>query len=358
MTSGIVAKNARLFDLPLRWKSELPAPFENTQLTFNARTAIWQGLKIFSFQPGDRILVPAYHCGSEVDTLIKYGLKPIFYKLNSDLSVNSDHIRVLLREKTAALYVIHYFGYPQPVKELSTLAKEAECVLIEDLALGLYSKNNLGEALGARADMVVSSLVKTLAVPEGGSLSMSRNSDHSLNKSPSFLKTAKRTKSLIKRAKSIRPEPPLQILNEWDPAAALDLKTTNLRASFLTRLIFSHLDHEKIATARAWKYDYLYKNLPNTSRIKPLMAERPNGTSPAYFPLWTSEQDAAMDQLRYSGIEAIRFWRRPHPDVELEEFPFEAGLRQQVIRLPIHDGITLNDLDKIIASVQRISDSL
>jgi hypothetical protein len=51
--------------------------------------------------------------------------------------------------------------------------------------------------------------------------------------------------------------------------------------------------------------------------------------------------------LRQAGIEAVAFWRRPHPAVDLAPFPFERSLRRHVIRLPVHPDVNSADIDRM-----------
>src|SRR6267143_688900 len=69
----------------------------------------------------------------------------------------------------AALYVIHYAGFPQDMQAARQLAGELGVPLIEDCALALLSSE--GERpLGSFGDLSVFCLYKTLPVPNGGAL--------------------------------------------------------------------------------------------------------------------------------------------------------------------------------------------
>ena len=99
------------------WPRGRPAPHpfvsENASFWYSARVAIWQGVRRLGLNRGERVLVPAYSCGSEVDALLKAELKVDYYRVGPDLNPDYDHLRKLCRHPARALLLIHYFGVPQ-----------------------------------------------------------------------------------------------------------------------------------------------------------------------------------------------------------------------------------------------------
>src|SRR5690606_41122268 len=72
-------------------------------------------------------------------------------------------------KETAAVYLIHYVGFPGPVEELAAICEERGVRLIEDCALALLSC--LGERpRGSFGHAAVFCLYKTLPTPNGGVL--------------------------------------------------------------------------------------------------------------------------------------------------------------------------------------------
>jgi hypothetical protein len=150
--------------------ASFPLDQPRTSVWYNARVAIWQGVKALGFAHGDRVLVPAYACGSEIDALLKAGLVVDFYRVASDLSPDLDHVASLARDGARGLCVIHYFGFPQPMDDIVALAGRHGLLVIEDNAHGLYSTDSQGRPLGSFGDMAVFSFAKTLPLPDGGGL--------------------------------------------------------------------------------------------------------------------------------------------------------------------------------------------
>ncbi len=328
-------------------RSPVPFPFGDarTHLTANGRTAIWAGLRALGLRGGARVLVPAWHCGSEVDAILAAGGRPVPYRLGRDLSADLDDVARLLRAGGGAIHVIHYFGREQPLAALADLAGAAGALLVEDLALGLYSRGADGAPLGRAGDMAVFSLVKTLGVPDGGALWMRRDAVLPALGRPPLRHTLAALKSLSANAlrRRVRSGPRDRggaDLDRWDAVAGFGDEARRDHASRITRFMLGHVDHERVAAVRRRNYRALAARLPAMPALRPLIEVLPAGACPAYFPLWTAEPDRVFAALARAGIEPVRFWRRFHPAIDLSGFPEAAALKRHVLRLPIHEGVT------------------
>jgi dTDP-4-amino-4,6-dideoxygalactose transaminase len=69
----------------------------------------------------DKVLLPAYHCIAMVEPLIQAKATPVFYKINSDTSVDLDDIQARLDGFTKLLIVVNYFGFPQNLSKIFLL---------------------------------------------------------------------------------------------------------------------------------------------------------------------------------------------------------------------------------------------
>lgn len=333
-----------------------------TRLTGSGRTAIWLGLKALGLTPGFRILVPAWHCGSEIDAILAAGGVPVLYGLGPALGADPQEIEGLLgRHQASAVYLIHYFGYPQPVAPIRAIAERHGARVIEDLALGLYSTHPDGMPLGQGGDMAVFSLVKTLPLPDGGALWLRDRPVQPLPAlaGPPLRRTAAGLKSLVSNRKRKRIRDALAGQDEaardaWDGAAGFSGPQEARAASLATRALIRLTDHVALARARSRAYCKLHAALPDTERLRPLLAAAPVGACPAFFPLWVLDADRAAAAFVAAGIEPVRFWRRLHPGVALDGYPQILALKRQVIRLPTHRLVD----DGVIARIAAVCEAL
>ena len=135
-----------------------------------ARNAIYHLFRSLRLAPGETVLVPDYHNGNEVQAIRAAGVTVRFYRVGRNLEIDLEHLTTLARTTDArVLFAIHYFGWPQPVKELLALCETHGMILVEDCALSLLSET-LGRPLGSFGRYATFCLYKTLPVPNGGVL--------------------------------------------------------------------------------------------------------------------------------------------------------------------------------------------
>ncbi|MEZ5885272.1 MAG: DegT/DnrJ/EryC1/StrS family aminotransferase [Paracoccaceae bacterium] len=331
----------------------LPFPFSSPRclLTENGRTAIWAGLTALALPAGARVLVPAWHCGSEIDAILAAGAVPVPYRLRQDLSADLDHLAELLNVGAAAIYLIHYFGKPQPVAQIAEMARGSGAVVIEDLALGLLSCDEQGVPLGQAGDMSVFSLVKTLAVPDGGALWLRDRVAQVGLGPPPLRRTFGALRSIWQnprrgRARNRNAGQGSAELDAWTGEGGFAALGSRHRASAVTGWLIRHLDHDRIRSDRRRNWAALVAALPHGG-VAPLIGDLPPGACPAFFPLWAEDPDRVMAALFAGNIEGVRFWRRFHPAVDLTPFPEVQRFKRHVLRLPIHSGIDQRAIDRI-----------
>jgi perosamine synthetase len=77
----------------------------------------------------------------------RYPVQIKFYRVLGSMEIDLDHLVQSIDQKTKAVLVTHYFGFPQDIDVISGLCKEKGLYLIEDCAHGLYGARN-GRWLG------------------------------------------------------------------------------------------------------------------------------------------------------------------------------------------------------------------
>src|ERR1700722_15028329 len=154
----------------------LPYPLNDAnRLSFCvARSGIYHLFRALNFQKGDIVLVPDYHSGNEVSAIRAAGATIVYYPIIRNLEPALAALTRLAKLNTRVSYVIHYLGWPQPMKEITALCRERGSILIEDCALSLLSEPK-GKPLGTSGDYSIFCLYETLPVPNGGLLVQNRN---------------------------------------------------------------------------------------------------------------------------------------------------------------------------------------
>ena len=367
-------------------KSTDPRPFPlsaaNASLWYNARAALWNGLQRLRLRPGDRILVPAYACGSEIDVLLEYGLILDWYTITAELAPDLERLErleSLYPQRAAALFVIHYFGFPQPLDEILAFTRRHQMLLIEDTAHGLCSKDSSGRPLGSRGDMSVFSLYKTLPLADGGALLTNARdpAQSSAPRHPAWRPTIGQLRLLLQRTVG-QDYPRLgkllatRLPRPWRRLAARAADTAATSSSGVANPVFerARLDWQmsdvstwllrrvgthNISALRRANYRRLAEQLPSGPHLRPLFAHLPEGTCPLMFPVLEGVETSGLRSwLRRHAIECHGFGFE-HDLIPTEGFGWEATLKARVVCLPVHQDLTPVQIDFMAATINQWS---
>ncbi len=146
---------------PRRRHPELPFPFNHpsARYFYFARNAIYALARHWNLA-GKEVLFPSYFHGVELEALLAAGVHVRFYPVRQGMRVNLDEVVSLIRDRTRVVYLIHYLGFPGPVRELSELCRHRNLLLIEDCALALLSRHE-ERLLGSWGDAAMTAICQT-----------------------------------------------------------------------------------------------------------------------------------------------------------------------------------------------------
>lgn len=348
-----------------RRSKETPFPFGVPEGTYfyRARHAIYHLFRALGIGPKDTILVPDYHSGNEVGAMRASGARLRYYRINRRLEPDLDQLDRLSRSGARALFVIHYLGWAQPMREIVALCRERGILLIEDCALALLSETE-GRPLGAFGDFAVFCLYKTLPVPNGGLLLQNAGSLRGLDRLAwegcGVASVGGQTAELVIRrirgrwatvggalsaakggfGRALRVLPAKRV-TVGD--IGFSLSDVNTRISGLSLLLLKHLDYQEIRARRRANFLRLRDRLQGA--VAMLREDLEPGVCPLFFPILVSDKAAAAAALWSRGIEAVQFWNYGDPEAASEEGPDAKYLRDHVLEIPIHQDITVNRID-------------
>ena len=345
-------------------------PFNNSsaEYFYNARSAIYTLAEVFKLH-GEEVLFPSYCCGVDLEALLTAGVSLKLYPVHEDMRIDVSEIISRMTPSTKAVYVIHYLGFPSPVKELSAFCRERGLRLIEDCALALFSR--LGDQfLGSFGDAAVFSLYKSLPVPSGGvlvfndsvqrefhrryppplrstlahlRLSLQRNLE--MNCSVWGQKALEAARTVVRKLRpSMAETPVVEIMTD-----KFDTEVCRFKMSKFSHWIVRSVNPKHIVERRRANFKALHKALGGS--VQPVFDNLPEGVCPLFYAIKVDDNKETMRVLREKGIEAWAWWWPTHP--RLTEAPCAEAqkLRRQVVVIPCHEGIPLE-------GVARISDAV
>ena len=151
------------------WRLEQLVGHDRVRYFSLGRHALAAALRAGGIAAGDTVLLPEFICREVLAALHAVGATPAYYPVNASLALDCDVARLPAAQ---AVLAVDYFGFPQDLAPFTQYCARSGAVLIEDNAHGLFSRDAEGRALGARGDIGIFSLRKTLAAPDGAALAV------------------------------------------------------------------------------------------------------------------------------------------------------------------------------------------
>lgn len=141
----------------------------NVRTFYNARAVLFHLARALSQPRRPVILVPAFHCPSVVEPLLRGGAEPRFYRVDRKLRVDLEDVQSKISGDVCAALFINYFGLPSQFEPLLPELRAREVVAIEDCAHSFLAEAPLRLA-GRRADAAIYSFWKLVPSAVGGGL--------------------------------------------------------------------------------------------------------------------------------------------------------------------------------------------
>lgn len=338
-----------------------------------SRNAIWEACRLMGLAGGE-VVVPSYHHGVEIETLVAAGVRPVYYRVGKNWDVDLQDVERLIGPNTRALYLIHYAGFPGPAAEMKAIADKRGLPLIEDCALSLLASDG-EKPLGSTGDVSFFSIYKTLPVPNGGAMALrgslaEKAADLGTPQAPSPASTASHVLSSLLQHIEMRGGRPGRELRKavrrlgksTVEGARIERVTTGsdhfnkedagLGMSGLSMRILAAQDMERAVRVRRRNYRYLLHTLRDVAPA--IMPDLPPGACPLFYPMPVPNKEKVVERLEGLGIQAIDFWRYFHPSCAPTLFPDAAWLRSNVLEVPCHQDLTLSMMRYIASAVRQV----
>lgn len=348
----------------------------------SGRASIALALRHMKIGKNDKVLLPAYHCIAMVTPIIEENSVPVFYKINSDTSVDLEDIKARLDNTTKLLIVVNYFGFPQNLSKIRIFCDEHNILLLEDCAHSFFGVHD-GRPLGSFGDYAIASGMKFFPVYEGGLLVSSRHSISSLHlESAGVGFEIKATLNALERSfeygrlrffqkliylpmwfksiilKHIKKNISSENINfgHGSPNAGdgINEKWINKESTFLSKYMIKRSSQTRIVTRRRENYITLLDALTGLPGCHPLFARLPDGVVPYVFPLIVEEPEQYFSSLKNLGIPIVRFGEFLWKNMEADICPVSISLSKRVFQFPCHQELTSAELNWMIKEIRGV----
>jgi perosamine synthetase len=368
-----VAKEPKLWPtmlLPRPGQSVDRFPFGDPSVRYHylGRNASYALVRALDLR-GEEILFPAWFGGPVLEAPRQAGAAIRFYPVRAGARVEPDDILAAITPATRAVYLVHYVGFPAPVKEVRDICRERGLKLIEDCAHALYSTLD-GQPLGTFGDGAIFSFYKWIPVPNGAALTMtgggsalpvadatSLTSGVALsafsvldNLALRFGAPGRGLRSVVRAAG--RTAGHAANLN-YVGTGGIDFREDRLTyaMSGVAHRILANQDVPEIVARRRRNYALLADLLGDVA--PPLQGPLPTGVTPLFYPTRVLYKQAVLERLRQKGVEGRSFWDQFHPTLPAGLFDETDDLRRTVLELPIHQDVTPGAIERMARIVRE-----
>jgi perosamine synthetase len=347
---------------------------------FWARNALYHSLKALGISRGANILLPAYICRAAVEPFEVYGSAVKFYGIARNCEPDLSEIEAKITTRTEAVLAVHYFGFPQRIRDFRHLCDRHGLALIEDCAHVLMGSAD-GLPLGRVGDASIFSWRKFLPIYDGGELWLNKPSGELLvpwsretlpftlkvakslldrffenSTSPAAKRISRGIESLRDYAKGLRKTASDKPLFELDNNnVTFDISLLNQKMSRVSRWIRTHSNIPAILSRRRQNYAFLQQRLQSVRGVTLLHRELPADVCPWVLPLFFEGIVDAHLVLQKYGVPAVNWAGVRSPMLSPGAFPDADFLYDALVFLPVHQNLRLKELEAIVDAVQKVS---
>lgn len=309
-------------------------------------SALHLAYDLASIQEGDEVLCPAQTFVATALAILYQKAKPVFCDIQYETgNIDPSLMEERITEKTKAIVVVHWGGYPCDMDEINKIANKHKLIVIEDAAhaLGAVYKKSI---IGSISPITCFSFqaIKHLTTGDGGAVSYKDKSLYARGLSKRWFgidRSASKQSILGERQYNISELGYKYHMNDFAAALGLaNFKTLSKRLK-KRRAIAKVYDRElsKVPGIRLFKY--------NSDRLS------------AYwlYGIHVEKRDDFINALKSSGIPTSVVHQR------IDRNSIFGGTTQNLfnqerfdstqIHIPVHDGLSDENINFIVRTIKR-----
>lgn len=314
----------------------------------NGTAALHMALLALEVGKGDEVIIPSLTFVADANVVNLVGATPKLADARAldDWNVSLESIEQQINEKTKAVIVVHYAGYPcQDIMSISQLCREKGVGLIEDVAHAPGAKID-GKVCGTFGDVGCFSFFsnKNLSIGEGGMVS---TLDPQLDKKLGYLRSHGMTTLTLDRHKG-------RAITYDVTQSGLNYRMDEMRAAIGS----VQLDKLPAGNARRGKLTERYRSNLRGSAVSIPFAEQASYTTSAFhiMPVLLPENadriaviGALKEKRIQSSIHYPPFWdfKAYRGEFSPKDSPVTADICRRQLTLPLFPTMTENEVDQV-----------
>lgn len=323
-------------------------------ITPSCTAALEMSAILAELEPGDEVIVPDFAFVSTASAFVLRRAVPVFVDVDPlTLNIDPDAIEASISDRTRAVVVIHYGGVACDMERIMKIARRHELLVIEDAAHALEA-NYKGRPLGSFGDLSTFSFHETKNVQcgEGGALLVN---DERLTERAEIVQEKGTDRSRFFRG-------------AVDKYTWQDVGSSYLLSEIASAFLWAQLEHvERITRERRRVWDRYFQALAPLDEEgllrRPTVPSDCDHSGHLFYVLLPSEaaRDMTLQKLDERGVHAVFHYLPLHDSpagkrlgVLRHPAPVTSDASSRLLRLPIWNGITEQQIDYVIASVEEV----
>jgi dTDP-4-amino-4,6-dideoxygalactose transaminase len=327
----------------------------NAVAVANCTCALHLALAILGVQEGDEVIVPSLTFVATVNAVRYVRATPVFcdIKGTDNLNLDAEQIESLITEKTRAIMVMHYGGFPCDMDRILELARKHRLRVVEDACHGPLSEHR-GRKLGTLGDIGCFSFFsnKNISTGEGGMLV---TGDPAFAEQARLLRSHGMTTLSYQRASghSTRYDVVESGYNYRmdDIHAALGIvQLGKLQNDIRRRATIRKHYLDALAGARGIVVPFGRHDGMVSNYIFPIVLEGANAT----------RRDAVRDAMHERGIQTSVHYPAVHRFSSFQQYgrplPKTERVSDTLVTLPMHGRLSAADVARVVAALRELTE--
>jgi dTDP-4-amino-4,6-dideoxygalactose transaminase len=314
--------------------------------------ALHLALICLGVQPGDEVLVSDFTFVASINPIVYRSAVPVFvdsepdtWNMDPELLEEAIRDRIIKGRKPGAIVLVHLYGMPAKIEEITKIARRYEIPVIEDAAEAMGSTYK-GQSVGTFGDIGVFSFNgNKIITTSGGGAIVSHNKEY------------------IEKALYLATQAKDEFPYYQHSHIGYNYRMSNICAG-IGRGQMEVLD-ERVRQRRT-NFDFYFNELNGYDSIWFLTE-----TGPAFSNYWLTTfiiegESVSAEDLRIAlekeNIEARPLWKPMHLQPVFKDYPFygsghSAKLFRKGLSLPSGSNLTLEDKERVAAIIHRVLNS-
>lgn len=309
--------------------------------TSNGTTALHVALLAHGIGEGDEVITTPFTFIASANSILYTGARPVFVDIDPvSYNIAMDRIEAAITPRTKAIMPIHLYGNPAEMARIVEICEKYKLALVEDAAQA-HGAEEGGERAGSWGTGCFSFYpTKNITTGEGGIVTTDDD-------------------GVADRAKLIRSHG--MRVRYYHEMLGFNFRMTNIHAAIGNAQLpkLERFNEKRIANAA-----YLSEHLPPDKVVVPTVRRGTRHVFHQYTVrvLSSTGRDDARKRLAEMGVGTEVYYPLPVHQQQLyremgygdEKFPEAERAAREVLSLPVHPGLSGEDLEKIVEAVRSL----